>query len=502
MRLVEGSFDSMTSLSWELMSRFAGGCRVYWGRGMVVSDQLQESKYKEITAVGIPTVLILTGLFIDVAAGRWGAYLRTPIPGLYLPDALLVLGILASVRYWSLLTRLPRIILVAAGSSFIYLFARFLASVLGGQFSEAPYLVVRDLAPFAFLSLVPLIAISLRKVPFEWLLWILRVATLLHIVAAWLAHSNILTPTPSVLVEASATAIFEYRGDLLGVIVGIGIVSWGGWFNTARASRIVQFVFLIAMWNLTSRAALITALVALALELIREFRAAFPWKLILLTGAALAVSILMHVFPTGSSVATADSSVVTADSVDPALERFISPGSSSVGTSQARLETYGLILEALPEDQLWIWGAGPGTDILYEICTGFPDAPPMTRIETDGKISGLLPKCPVDDAMAASTLRDPHNWVLNLMIHHGLIGLLVFVFAVGTPIWIYRKRPQALLPIMSIVLYFVAALFGVILSAPFGLLPVTVMLGYIVAANRPHSHANQSDTVSTTEEIR
>ncbi len=44
----------------------------------------------------LPAVLILSALFIDVAAGRWGAYILTPIPGLYLPDALLVLGILTS----------------------------------------------------------------------------------------------------------------------------------------------------------------------------------------------------------------------------------------------------------------------------------------------------------------------------------------------------------------------------------------------------------------------
>jgi O-antigen ligase len=150
------------------------------------------------------------------------------------------------------------------------------------------------------------------------------------------------------------------------------------------------------------------------------------------------------------------------------------------GTSGARLATYGQILEFLPLQNFWILGAGPGTDILYEICTGIKDAPEQTTMEQNGQIL-FLPKCAVDSQYAASTLRDPHNWTLNIMIHHGIIGLLVFILAILGPIAAKGRQINSSLPIIAIFAYFLNGLFGVIISTPFAMLPIAVFVAWLVS---------------------
>jgi hypothetical protein len=69
---------------------------------------------------------------------------------------------------------------------------------------------------------------------------------------------------------------------------------------------------------------------------------------------------------------------------------------------------------------------------------------------------------------------------MNLMLYHGIIGTLIFILAVAMPVWTYRHSSNSSLPIVSIGAYFVCGTFGVILSAPFGMLPLAVFLGWLM----------------------
>jgi hypothetical protein len=131
----------------------------------------------------------------------------------------------------------------------------------------------------------------------------------------------------------------------------------------------------------------------------------------------------------------------------------------------------------LIDDKTWILGAGPGSDALYEACTGVKTpAPERTLVITDaGTI--VFPKCAVDDQNAPTTLRDPHNWVLNLLLYHGLIGSIIFIF----PFLVlsrhnYSERQSLDFTRLSIMGFFICGLFGVIISAPFAMLPITVLM--------------------------
>ncbi len=451
----------------------------------------------------LPAVLILSALFIHVAAGRWGAYIVTPIPGFYLPDALLVIGILASIPNFHKLKDLPPLLGIVFTLPLVYIGARLIELLTSGA-SQNTYLVVRDLAPFAYLSFVPLIAVSLFSVPFSWILWVLRISSVIHVVAVVLVSWQILSIIPTSLIEPGASALFDYRGDLQGVIVGIGLISWGKWPGWVGANRYVQFALLVSAWNLGSRAALVTALFCLLLVGFRE-RKWFPaWRMILMTAGALLLLLTLSLFTGLASGTQTDDQVseqlmntngndqevqangndqeVQANAVS-GLVRIMDGGESGGGTARARLSTYSLILDYLPHKTFWLFGAGPGTDILYTICTGFSIAPPQTLIESSsGPI--YLPKCPIDDADANSTLRDPHNWFLNLLIHNGVVGTLIFLVALGVPGYWSRNSPNSSLGLLVIAAYFVCGMFGVIISAPFAMLPIAVMLGWMVKSKR------------------
>ena len=167
----------------------------------------------------------------------------------------------------------------------------------------------------------------------------------------------------------------------------------------------------------------------------------------------------------------------------PGASKFFGFQDAGDGTSQARLETYKQVLIGLRRDQLWLVGSGPGTEILYEMCTGIPEAPARTISTNGAQAVTFLPKCPVDDFHAATTLRDPHQWLLGLLIYNGAVGTLIFLTALLVPIWAFRRSVNASLPLAAILAYFVCGSFGVIISSPFGMLPVAVMLAWLISSS-------------------
>lgn len=171
------------------------------------------------------------------------------------------------------------------------------------------------------------------------------------------------------------------------------------------------------------------------------------------------------------------------------MQKTFGTGSS---TARARLLTYDWVIESLLHDGLWQVGAGPGTDVLYRICVNRP-LEERAWLD-DGTGRELIAKCPVDDDRAASRLRDPHQWFLNSMIYFGLVGTVILVFAIVFPAWNLRRTRFASLPVLAIVGYFLCGSFGVIISAPFGMLPVAVMLGWLIALSRTSNGAADAPT--------
>ena len=223
------------------------------------------------------------------------------------------------------------------------------------------------------------------------------------------------------------------------------------------------------------------------IALLRERKWFAPWKFILLAATALLASLVVPYAPT--TISTPETPTAASPSVPELVARTV-PGAAKIvgyedageGTSAARLATYGLILDHLGNPGFLAFGSGPGTDVLYTICTGLPRSPARTMIVDNGQ-TVYLPKCAVDSSEAATTLRDPHNWLLNWLIYNGLAGTLVLLAALLLPIWVYRKSNYSSLPISVIAAYFVCGSFGVIISAAFGMLPVTVMLAWLIASS-------------------
>ena len=105
--------------------------------------------------------------------------------------------------------------------------------------------------------------------------------------------------------------------------------------------------------------------------------------------------------------------------------------------------------------------------------------------ESNGAII-YLPKCDVDSNESFSTLRDPHNWMLNLWIYHGIVGLLVFMVVLLVPLWTLRSLTNYWLSALGVFGILLVGSFGVIVSSPFGLVPLTVFLAYLYANRIRH----------------
>ena len=169
---------------------------------------------------------------------------------------------------------------------------------------------------------------------------------------------------------------------------------------------------------------------------------------------------------------------------------------ASAGTTNARIDTWTDVGRYLATGTNWVFGGGPGTDTLYFACTGIRIAPERVTQESNGQIT-YFPKCSVDSNEAHTTLRDPHNWVLNLWLYHGIVGLLVLTLALVVPLWTLRSLTNYWLSTIGVFGILLVSSFGVVLSAPFALVPLTVFLSYLYANHiRRDSLLDQKPVVS------
>ncbi len=72
---------------------------------------------------------------------------------------------------------------------------------------------------------------------------------------------------------------------------------------------------------------------------------------------------------------------------------------------------------------------------------------------------------------------------MNLLVHNGIVGTLIFLIALAAPVYWSRRSPNSSLGVSVVAAYLVCDTFGVILSTPFAMLPIAVTLGWMVKSN-------------------
>jgi hypothetical protein len=301
----------------------------------------------------------------------------------------------------------------------------------------------------------------------------------------------------------SGTAVgFPGRGDLLGVIFGIAFLAWGKWPGVVSASRVAQFLVLAFGFNLGSRAAFVTMIFCVALELWRERKLGqmqlLSW--VTIAGISLSLSIYVLPLPTRANVdrdLTAVTDFVDRQTTQPqttqpqttqpqlgAVAKQLS--TDGAGTNAARIDSWSDVLRSFTVGTNFIFGGEIGSpDYFLYVCTGKRiDAYLDGFNATPGVFwsgQGAGARCMIDHGWDAVPVRDPHNWFLNMMLYHGLVGTGIWLFGFGAVFWVTRRVKNGSLAVIAIGAYFVCGSFQVIMSAPFALLPTSVFLAWLLS---------------------
>lgn len=438
---------------------------------------------------------VLAGLSLDLAGGRWAAYISTPVPGVFLADLLWGIGCLAAIRLVAL-RALPRPTLIASGLAVAYLVVRMATSIGGAQAS----LLVRDVAPFAYLALVPLAAVALSTVSTRTLLWILRIAPL--VMLAGLAAQLVWQPFGGVgrLLGGAELSVmgFPGRSDVAGVVLAIGVLAWGRFPQLTRAPgmpylalmRAIQVGLVIAVVLAPSQAGQIVAAVAVVWAVLREVvpitaHRAAVWGivgvvLLAALSAVLAMAAIVATHQVTVAVRMPDPNGKTnADGRQPAMDGRMrqtwDTGSlpDFLGTTGARFSTYTMVLRGAVDDGTWLAGRGLGDPgRLIGVCG--------LTVEEFQYAPGVN-KCAVDDGSGPMPLREPHNWMLSLLLYQGVIGIAAMVALLLAYWWRPPPDPAFTLSALPAALYIGAASFGVVLSSPFGILPIATFTAFAIS---------------------
>lgn len=445
----------------------------------------------ELTPVGnrvsqTGALLIVASVALLLIGNRWANYLTTPVPGLYLVDALFAAGSLLGLARISHLKSAPRWLWWLFGAMWAYVGIFLVPEYLFLPIADR-YDALRDAAPFLYLSLAPFAALALMTLSGRTLVWIVRFSCLIAALVALLTWIGILHSFKSPLLGSQFAEIFGSRPDLLGAAIGIGVLAWGPWpaSQLERSLLIQGALLLIGVAVIENRSGLLALLMTTAIAVFRDARRsrslAVPIGAVILTAVGFAIQI-------GSLVpaVTSDADTVTAipeatATAVPEATATASPESSQLqvwlqanvlkpGTTNARLSTWSDIVKGMTQDSTWLLGGSAGSDYMYELCTGIPIAP---AFNLDG------PKCAVDDHGPEPVVRDPHNWILNIALYHGVPGLIIFSAALALPAVRERQSPNAMLPVGGIIAYLTSGM-TFLISAGYALIPMSFFVAWLL----------------------
>jgi hypothetical protein len=392
----------------------------------------------------VAVALVGLALFLDLAFTRSGSYLfgvGGPVT-IYLPDLLLMLG--AIIGFTEVRRGLPGNL----ASTLILIV--FVVLQLQRPGAASLQFAVRDLSPFLYLLVVPFVALALRGLSPRSFLRLIRCAALLLAVIVALRSAGLLS---TISLPLSGAPLFDARHDVEGVVLGIGVVSFGEWQGLAPPVRLFQvFLVLVAAADY-SRAGLLAVVFCVAVAGWRE-------RVLLRTpgyavAAAFCIAAIATVLFVGINASVQRNSIPT-----PLAVQRLAASQTTTGTTNARVQAWTLLLRYTSERHALAFGVGPGTD----------------PVAASGAVSYLS---------GDPTVRAGHSWPVTAVAYFGVVGLMLWLAVVTTILLRSRGAPLRGLAIASVGAYFTAALFGVIVESPFGSLPICVMLAWLLAHRRP-----------------
>lgn len=477
-------------------------------------------------------IFLILAVSLDLLGGRWAGYLRSPVPGIFLPDFLYLTSIFLIVsqreNYRNWFKDNSYSLLLLSVSAVGYVAIKFGMGLFyhHEKFSYA----IRDGALLFFFASAPFASLAFKGVSNIKIRAVIKWSCLIYVVLYILVYLGIVTPFNSAILGNDHVRIFEFGGDLVGVVSGITYLFWSNFEGNQKISNIARILSIAPLVVNNSRGGVIAMIVVIALTIFYVTRPRLKSEiLIILTGLAIGFAMSLkgvdsyYGVPSYSSnldqsklskpdevSSSALSKLIRttnvfssdarrrnrADKEFPILESneyykpFILPyglqGLLEVdGTFAARLATWKIVLEYLIRKGMIAAGGPYGSQILYEACSN-PYLPTYGAEYPGG--GSLGPKCPIDSNETYFPVRDAHNFLLTLLLYNGLVGVFIFIAL----LLIQLKGAATLLgeckvyASIALVGYCISGLFSTFASSPFVMVPCAFMLAWMQSQNKPN----------------
>jgi hypothetical protein len=442
--------------------------------------------------------LLVLGPLFAVAFSRWGSYIGLTSANIFLPDMLVATGaVLFTLRSFRSQCA-PRMFLPSDTTSGWILF--FCLTYVGLRVSQASHpgvLILRDIAPFGYLALLPLMARALLLLGLATSMRWLRIACWLHLSWALPAALGLLAPTRILPGAVAGQPFFQLRDDIDAsiLVLTILIATLGlGTRLPAKGWNVILFIAsLVALASQSSRTGIIGLFFAAGAAMLISR----PWRKDAVHFAARAISVLLAVWLFLAAVLMLPAYLPNAG----VLARIgLGSGYESTqladgaaGTANARWLAWKLLVDytnSVPTRVLL--GAGPGSDVVAE--------------------SGALAHLSGDPSVRA-----PHSWPVGLYARFGLVGVSLWVSAV---FFLVRRRydidqefarrqgparPTQAVWVGLMLSLLVAACLGVVIESPFGALPFSLACAGISACrtlDRARENKAQTAWGTTAHELQ
>lgn len=478
-------------------------------------------------------VCLLFAVSLDLIGGRWAAYLRSPIPGIYFPDFLYLTAI------FFIASRRENILNLFKSSSYAtslvaLISIGFIAIKFGlGQFyyHEKFSYVIRDGALLFFFATAPLIALVIKEVGDRKIMTIIRWSGLIYVGLFILVYLGLITPFHSIAIGSEHVRIFEFGGDLVGVVCGITFLFWSDPVCNKKMGSLAKILSIAPLIVSNSRGSALAMIVVIIFTIL--FVTRNRWKtevLIILIGLSIGFAISIkgvasyHGVPIYSSnlntsnLGKSDNNpssaiakflfkkdvITEATRSSERLDKKIPPYESdgyfepvilpfglqgwieAHGTASARLATWKIVIEYLIRKNMIVAGAPYGSQTLFLACSN-PKLPTYGAQYPGGGAIG--PKCPVDSNETYSPTRDAHNFVVTLLIYNGLVGVFVFFALLFTQARRFGRLNNGykIYAVIVLIGYCISGLFSTFASSPFVMVPCAFMLGWLQSEGKSNA---------------
>jgi hypothetical protein len=391
--------------------------------------------------------VILGSLIASIGLGKWGSYIGLPGGKIFLIDIFFFIG--TAFGIFGARRRFK-------GSGYFYFSVLIYISIQFIRDINVPFFVaVRDLLPFIYLSALPACSYALRNLADITVVKTLRVAAILNL--TWFLPSSLGLIKTLNIPAISQIPIFSERADQSGIAMGIGVLAWSAFPSLKlKPNYFVISLCILAAGIGRSRAGLFTALLALLLHFFFKENGNSKFKIrerfIIIFGAIL-TAFTMLVFVQFSTLVGGNSSLARAGIVSNSQESV----EGAENTSRARIMAAKTLINWVSENNMQLFGAGPGREMVYE----------------SGAVRFLSGNLEV---------RSPHNWFVGLYSRYGIIGFLFWCSLIMQILFLGRDKSSGIQPTLRAIVAIICfcSTFGVIMESPFGSLPMSIILALYI----------------------